>query len=45
MILNYTSALRCTEFGTWSHELPFCKRACRYPGHQDNADIAPLKFR
>ena len=22
---------RCTEAGTWSHQLPFCKRACSFP--------------
>ena len=22
---------RCTESGTWSHQLPFCKRACSFP--------------
>ena len=25
--------------------MPFCKRACKYPGNQDNADITPMKFR
>ena len=36
---------RCTESGDWSHQIPFCKRACRFPGPRDNADITPLKFR
>ena len=37
---------RCTESGTWSHQLPFCKRACSFPTvpevsllHDDDDDM------
>ena len=44
-MLSSKILFRCTESGAWSHQIPFCKRACRFPGPRDNADITPLKFR
>ncbi|XP_037948963.1 locomotion-related protein Hikaru genki isoform X2 [Teleopsis dalmanni] len=34
----------CTESGLWSHQPPFCKSQCPYPGDPPNGLIAPLKF-
>jgi len=43
-ILIGEPVIRCKEDGLWSHTIPFCKRACRYPGPQAGGDITPVKF-
>ena len=43
-ILIGEPVIRCTEDGVWSHPIPFCKRACRYPGPQAGGDITPVRF-
>lgn len=36
--------IRCTEAGSWSHQLPFCKRACSFPTVPEGGIVSPIKF-
>lgn len=38
------ASIVCTETGLWSHQPPFCKAQCPYPGDPPNGLLAPLKF-
>ncbi len=36
--------IRCAESSLWSHSVPFCKRACRFPGDPAHGRVTPVKF-